>query len=110
MPRNRTRLLIAMLMAAGGLVAFLAVFRATTEDVFSHDFRGQSLPSAVRLTGPQVGKFARVEAEGLRITLPRDRKDVAAQVGFSIPLNVRGDFEITADVELLHADVPPTGY
>jgi hypothetical protein len=64
---------------------------------------------AIRLSGPQVGRFASVEAEGLRIQLPKDRKD-RAQVGFSVPLQLQGDFEVTATFEIVSAEVPKTGY
>jgi len=107
---TRNRLIVAGLLAGGGIALFALAWWLTTGDGFAHDFRGgRAAPTALRLSGPQVGRFAKVEAEGLRITLPSDRKDVA-QVGFSIPLQVQGDFEWTASYEIVDAETPKTGY
>jgi hypothetical protein len=61
------------------------------------------------LYGPGAGRLIKVEAEGLRITLPKDRESLS-QVGFSIPLKVHGNFEITATFEIVEAETPKIGY
>jgi hypothetical protein len=58
--------------------------------------------------GPLEDRFVKPEAEGLRITLPRDR-DNYSSVGLSMPLTVEGDFEITSSFEVLQADEPEPG-
>jgi DNA-directed RNA polymerase subunit RPC12/RpoP len=77
-------------------------------DQFVLDFRGQPRPANMVLFGPQADGFIKPEAEGLRITLPKDRTSVKP-VGLSLALAVGGDFEITAAFEVLKAEEPPPG-
>jgi serine/threonine protein kinase len=73
-----------------------------------YDFRGRPLPPDLVPFGPLEDRFVKVEAEGLRITLPSTRSDYVP-VGFSKKLAIAGDFEISAAFDLLQADVPVPG-
>jgi hypothetical protein len=74
---------------------------------FHHDFRGTELPEELRR---QPGHHPMTfEKEGLRITLPRDRK-TTGQVGVVTTFPIKGNFEITAAYEILHADQPTEGW
>lgn len=77
-------------------------------DQFIRDFRGRPRPANMVPFGPQAEEFIKPEAEGLRITLPKDRTSVKP-VGLSLALAVGGDFEITAAFEILQAEEPPPG-
>ena len=78
----------------------------TLRDQLGRDFRGQPRPADLVSFGPQANEFIKTEAEGLRITLPRDRGS-EKPVGLSLALAVGGDFEITAAFEILQAEEPP---
>src|SRR5206468_1432053 len=52
--------------------------------------------------------FIKPEAEGLRITMPKDRGNTDP-IGLSMPVTVAGDFEIIAALEILQAEEPPAG-
>ena len=72
------------------------------------DFRGK--PPATELTVKPEGvtPFVRSEPEGLRVTLPKDRKNLAP---FElIAGGVQGDFEITATIEIVQAETPRVGF
>jgi hypothetical protein len=71
----------------------------------NRDFRGRPLPPDIVPYGPQTDAFIKVQAEGLRITLPRDRPG-RPPLGLTMPLTVAGDFEITTTLEILEADEP----
>jgi hypothetical protein len=73
-----------------------------------HDFRGGSLPAGMTPYGTLDSPFVRMEAEGLRITLPRDRTHYG-EAGLALPLGIGGDFEITLTFAHLQADEPPPG-
>lgn len=110
--RQRFRLGAFSLLAALGL-SFLLMPQALVPDgglreELVHDFRGRPLPPGIVPFGPQADRFIKVEAEGLRITLPRDRDDFSP-VGLSMPLALAGDFEITTAFEILQADEPAPG-
>jgi hypothetical protein len=49
--------------------------------------------------------FLKIEGEGLRVTLPKDRNQNAAW-GLEMPLSIAGDFEITAALEILDVEEP----
>jgi len=83
------------LWAAGGL-----------SDEHVYNFRGKALPADIVPFGPDANRFFKPEADGLRVTLPRDR-DSLAPLGLSMRPLVQGDFEITATFEILQADEPP---
>src|SRR5262245_10004120 len=89
------------------LLALLSTVGQTEEYAqdFHHDFRGASLPDELGLQGGAMTP----EKEGLRITLPRDRKRMG-QVGVFTNFPVKGNFEITAAYEILHADQPSEGW
>jgi hypothetical protein len=76
----------------------------TTADV-DYDFRGKPRPAALAPYGPLEDRYLKAEAEGLRVTLPRDRPPVAP-LGLSLPLNVAGDFEVTLTLEVVQAEEP----
>jgi hypothetical protein len=76
-----------------------------------HDFRaGQPLPASFRVIGHDGGKYTKPEQGGFRITIPADRKFVHDRVGLEMAGPFKGDFEVTAGYELLHADAPTNGY
>lgn len=73
------------------------------------DFRGKPLPPELTVKPDGADRLIKSEPEGLRVTLPKDRKNLApfeliARVG------VEKDFEITATLEILHADTPNDGF
>jgi serine/threonine-protein kinase len=72
------------------------------------DFRGRPLPREIEPLGPLVERFVHVEAEGLRIALPRDRDDPQGAT-VAMPLALAGDCELTAAMEILQAEAPPPG-
>src|SRR5260370_25779690 len=102
-----TRMWFAVVWAAGGVGILLAVWWAagSMRERFFHDFRGSKLPGAVRPFGPEAGRCVREEQDGLRITLPKDRKE-HREVGLALTKVVAGDFEITVAFEILAADEP----
>jgi hypothetical protein len=74
---------------------------------FHHDFRNAPLPDEL---WRQPGNYPMIfEKEGLRIKLPKDRK-ATGQVGVVTNFPVKGNFEITAAYEILHADQPTDGW
>jgi serine/threonine-protein kinase len=83
---------------------------AGTEHEFYHDFRGQPIPETFKLFGEPEGKLLRVEPEGLRITIPNSYIHPYGGVGLLSNFGIRGDFELTTTVEILHADVPDVGW
>jgi hypothetical protein len=73
------------------------------------DFRGTPLAPELTVKPDGADRFVKSEPEGLRVTLPKNRKNLApfeliARVG------VQGDFEITATIEILHAETPRDGF
>jgi hypothetical protein len=72
------------------------------------DLRGKPLPPEMMVRPRGAERFIRSEAEGLRVTLPKDR-DNLEPVKLSTRFGVTGDFEITATVEILHAEKLPEG-
>jgi hypothetical protein len=92
------------------LLALLCTVGQTDEYVqdFHHDFRGTRLPEVLGRQGGS-GAVMTTESEGLRITLPKGRKGTG-QVGVFTTFPVKGDFEITAAYEILHADQPTEGW
>jgi len=90
------------------LTAWLLGVATASADEFHHDFRGRPLPAELTLF-PLESPFAKEEPEGLRITLPRDRKYLAP-VGVRTSLPVQGNFEITAVFQILEAETPTDGF
>ena len=91
------------------LLATLCVIGQANEyaQTFHHDFRSGPLPDElVRNPGYYPMDF---EKDGLRIKLPKDRKNMG-QVGIITNFPIKGDFEITAAYEILHADQPTDGW
>ncbi len=79
------------------------------QEVFAYDFRGKPIPDSLAFFGDQDGQFLKPEPEGLRITLPKTYLHPWGGVGVSTTFEIEGDFEITATVEVLHADRPAQG-
>jgi hypothetical protein len=93
------------------LLALLCTVGQTKDEYvqdFHHDFRGELLPETLGLQPFNYPALA-VEKEGLRITLPKNRKQMG-QVGVFTTFPVKGNFEITAAYEILHADQPTDGW
>jgi serine/threonine-protein kinase len=101
-----------LLLTVLGLSLFLAAQLlppgGRSQDEVAYDFRGRPLPPDMVPFGPLEDRFVKVEAEGLRISLPGDRDDILP-VGLAMPLTVEGDFEITTAFEILQADEPAPG-
>jgi serine/threonine protein kinase len=101
-----------VLLAALGLSLFLAAQALApggeSQHEVAYDFQGRPLPPGMVPFGPLEERFIQVEAEGLRISVPRDR-DNYKSVGLSMPLTLQGDFEITTAFEILQADEPAPG-
>jgi hypothetical protein len=74
-----------------------------------YDFRGKPLPDELALTPIGSEQFVTSEPEGLRITLPKDRKDLA-QLVVGTRSGIKGDFEITATLEILRAEAPKSDF
>jgi serine/threonine protein kinase/DNA-directed RNA polymerase subunit RPC12/RpoP len=73
---------------------------------FYYDFRNKDkLDENFRLAGSDAAKRIKFEPEGLRITLPADRKSSTA-IGVAPLFGVQGDFEITLAYEILRTDKP----
>jgi hypothetical protein len=97
-------------MSVGALTLLAAsAVAADLPDRFHEAFRGPGPPPAFQLVGADAEQYVRPEAEGLRITVPPDRKDLGP-VGVRTKFAVRGDFEITAGYEVLKADEPSSGW
>ncbi len=92
-----------LLMASVGLRAQPAneVKKYPKEVYF--DFRGKPLPDELTLTPLGSDPFVKSEPEGLRITLPKDRKNLE-QIVVGTRTGIQGDFEITATMEILNAE------
>ena len=74
------------------------------------DFRnGRPLLPSFRLIGRDADKVTKADDEGLRITLPPNRK-IHDAVGVATSFSLSGDFVITATYELLSASRPSKGY
>jgi hypothetical protein len=76
---------------------------------FAHDFRGKPLPTEFgyyQLTDPG---FLQTEPEGLRIKIPDFFTVPSWGVGIRTLFSVRGNFEATAVLEVLHIDPPQAG-
>jgi hypothetical protein len=74
-----------------------------------YDFRGREAPPGMSPMSAGSEQFVKVEGEGLRITLPRDRGSAFYPAGFSMPVQIEGDFEITLALEIIQADSPVHG-
>jgi hypothetical protein len=74
------------------------------------DFRGQAPDEQLlAFVGQDAHGYCKVEAEGLRISLPAKRAQ-PWPIGVRASFPVKGDCEITASYELLLADRPSKGY
>ena len=77
---------------------------------YHHDFRDRHFDHrALLLSGTGVTQLVKPEPEGLRVTLPAGQREVR-DIDVKARFGVRGDFEITADFEVLAAAKPRTGY
>jgi hypothetical protein len=84
---------------------------AELHDVWVHDFRGgKGPPEFLAFYGNRDAEFIKPEPEGLRISLPERYIHPWGGVGLQTGSPISGDFEITAAVEILRADVPLGGY
>jgi serine/threonine-protein kinase len=68
-------------------------------------FRAGLDQKPLHLFGPDVGQVARVDAQGLRFTLPAAR-DNLGMVGVELPARLGGDFEVTLGYEVLNVPNP----
>jgi hypothetical protein len=98
-----------LLMLSAGLPAQPANEERKYPKEVYHDFRGKPLPDELALTPLGSEQFVKSEPEGLRITLPKDRKDLG-QVTVGTRTGIQGDFEITTTLEILSAESPKDGF
>ncbi len=75
---------------------------------FYHDFRGRTLPPELKLLPEKKGNLVRFEPEGLRITVQQSSTPQEGN-GVLASMTLRGDFEVTATVEVLQLVKPPSG-
>jgi DNA-directed RNA polymerase subunit RPC12/RpoP len=110
---RRVWLGVVLLLATFGLFGFLMAQAVQQggelRDGTYYDFRGRPVPPNMVPFGTMEDKFVKVEAEGLRITLPRGGKEPLQDAGFDLPLTIAGDFAITAGIDILQAEEPPPG-
>jgi DNA-directed RNA polymerase subunit RPC12/RpoP len=102
-------LLITLILGSTPLLGHFLVAQPATRDL-RHDFRlGTPLPDWLQMSGPL--KDARIDSadKGMRIVLPGERK-LNLPVGVETKLVLTGDFEVTADFEILSAERPTGGY
>lgn len=95
--------LVTMVLVTPGLA------QEPGQQEFYHDFRGRPLPPELVLYQAVASNLVQIEPEGLRITLPADFRHPAGGVGVRTTFAVRGDFEATATVEIVHLEPPPRG-
>jgi hypothetical protein len=108
--------LVALLLAAVGLTAFLLFQDPPNQQpgplgsTFYRDFRNRRGPDvSLDVIGPDAESALRPEDAGLRITLPANRENTD-KVGLQLTAPIKGDFEITGGYEILDAEQPKTGY
>jgi hypothetical protein len=77
--------------------------------IFHHDFRGQPLPADMTPWHVEDDAKLGFEPQGLRITLPVGYIHPFNGLGVKTSVDLRGDFEVTATVEILKVDTPPAG-
>jgi WD40 repeat protein len=108
-------LLVCLLLAALGLPKALWMQAALppeqpTAPGFYVDFRNsRPVPASMKATGVDEYAVIKPEDEGLRITLPANRKRTD-MVGVSMDCDVKGNFEITVGYDLLRANQPMKGH
>jgi hypothetical protein len=109
-------LVLGVLLVALGLARWLQVVPRPDVEKASpvelhYDFRGsQPLPPGIRVAGAVHNAVTRPEEEGFRITLAGNRPNPIGRVGLEMKTTLRGDFEITAGYEILHAEQPTKGH
>jgi serine/threonine protein kinase len=113
-PVSLSAVLLVLLLLGLGVVVF-GVTRVTggpenLKDSYAHDFRGQPLPPELTLFGENDDQFLKAEPKGMRITIPDTYIHPWGGVGLLTTFGFRGDFDVTATVQVLRADVPPAGY
>jgi hypothetical protein len=93
------------------LMQVMAPAEPVREEVaeFYHDFRRQQLPPELTLVHAEEGQTVHFEPEGLRIKIAKPWIHPRGGVGVKTTFPVRGDFEVTATVEVLHLEAPPSG-
>jgi DNA-directed RNA polymerase subunit RPC12/RpoP len=77
---------------------------------FHADFRGKPVPKELQIMGKAPEEFLKEEKEGFRITLPETWVHSFGGVGFRTTFGFKGDFQVTAAIDILQADVPKQGY
>ena len=90
------------------LLAFEPISRATRDSVVKIDLDGNTVALAA-VIGASGLAVTKASDGGLQITLPAQRKSTDA-VGLMLTARVKGNVEITAAYDILHADQPTTGH
>jgi RNA polymerase sigma factor (sigma-70 family) len=77
---------------------------------FYQDFRGGKAPVApLVLFGNQAAQVTRLEDRGVHIAVQANPQQ-SGRIGLDLAARFRGDFEITAGYEIVHADQPREGH
>jgi serine/threonine protein kinase len=115
--RSRPRLALPVLLfltalglGTGALLVGTAGAEKQAPREVVYDFRGRPIPPDFTPFGEDDGEHLHPGPEGLRITVPKTWIHPWGGVGVRSTFGIRGDFQITATVEVLHADTPPGGY
>jgi hypothetical protein len=104
-------LCIAGLLSLGAVYAMPRPRPPELQDMLAHDFRGEKLlPEGLTYYNDGDSDFIKTEPDGTRITLPLGYQHPWGGVGFQMKRQFSGDFEVTATVEILRADVPRAGF
>src|SRR4051794_39190775 len=78
---------------------------ASADEVRLIDLRGKPLPLDVKPFGPDFETSIKETTEGVQFTLPKDR-DNQKPVGLSFSVQLPGDFDVVASVQIIEAEVP----
>jgi hypothetical protein len=94
------------------LLALPAIGRAADDMpiTFHADFRGKPVPADLQRFNVEEENLLAEEPGGLHINLPKTFKHKWGGVGLRSGFGVKGDFDMTLAFEILHFEVPPSGY
>lgn len=103
------QLALAALLAAPWVVCSTL----SAAETYEFDFRGGQFgdPALVPIgyDSPYSMQFIRPKRKGLHITIPGSQGRTRPKMGLFAALKLEGDFEITADFELVKAETPEIG-
>ncbi len=101
-------LVVLMILAPGVFAA--DPYTGPLAQVFQVDFRQESFDvQSLALVGGHAEELVHAEPSGLRVQMPAGMGNPET-VGIKPRFRVRGDFDISAEFEILQADKPTDGY